>query len=417
MKKQNKQTKTCFVVMGFGKKMDYRNSRELNLDIIYDKIIKKTFEDFFPDYKVLRANEIVGSSIIDTEMYELLLNADLVVADITTLNENAIYELGVRHALRPYSTIIMMMKFGKSDFIPFDLSHSRFMMYNDFGEWLDDNEAECIRLQLAEYVRESEKHHTDSPFYTYVHDVDPPKCRISDKTIDKVEEKEEVINSLLDEYKSLISESKFIDALPIIKRLSDTLPNNEYIIQQHAFCTYKAEIPDKLSALYDANRIISRLSPDTSLNLETLGIAGSINKRLYLVNKKIDYLDKAIKLYLKGYIIKKDYYNGENVINCFYLKIENSTDQNEINSLDFFINRIAHNLIDSIHNSLSDREINHWMYATLSTCYHIINDEENSAAYGNIFCSKAKDWEEATYRENLNLIDRGKKKCVKPECI
>ena len=227
MKKQNKQTKTCFVVMGFGKKMDYRNSRELNLDIIYDKIIKKTFEDFFPDYKVLRANEIVGSSIIDTEMYELLLNADLV---------------GVRHALRPYSTIIMMMKFGKSDFIPFDLSHSRFMMYNDFGEWLDDNEAECIRLQLAEYVRESEKHHTDSPFYTYVHDVDPPKCRISDKTIDKVEEKEEVINSLLDEYKSLISESKFIDALPIIKRLSDTLPNNEYIIQQHAFCTYKAEI-------------------------------------------------------------------------------------------------------------------------------------------------------------------------------
>lgn len=412
MSDRNKQTKTCFVVMGFGKKMDYRNSRELNLDIIYDKIIKKTFDDYFPDYKVIRANEIVGSSIIDTEMYELLLNADLVVADITTLNENAIYELGVRHALRPYSTIIMMMKSSKSDFIPFDLSHSRCMMYDDFGEWLDDNEAECIRLQLAEYVRESEKHHTDSPFYTYVRDVDPPRCRVSEKAIDKVEEKEEKINDLLDKYKNFISENKFIDALPVIKQLSDILPNSEYIIQQHAFCTYKAEIPDKLSALYDANRIISRLSPDTSLNLETLGIAGSINKRLYLVNKKIDYLDKAIKLYLKGYIIKKDYYNGENVINCLYLKIEKSSDQNEINTLIFLIKQIAANLIDIIHKSLSDGEINYWMYATLSTCYHIMNDNEKSLMYGNVFCSKVDGWAVATYKENFDLIDRVKAKII-----
>jgi hypothetical protein len=37
-------------------------------------------------------------------MYEQLLKADVVVADLSTSNRNAIYELGVRHALRPYTT-------------------------------------------------------------------------------------------------------------------------------------------------------------------------------------------------------------------------------------------------------------------------------------------------------------------------
>jgi hypothetical protein len=40
-------------------------------------------------------------------MYEQLLGADLVIADLSTSNVNAIYELGVRHALRPHTTIVM----------------------------------------------------------------------------------------------------------------------------------------------------------------------------------------------------------------------------------------------------------------------------------------------------------------------
>jgi len=36
--------KICFVAMGFGKKMDYRNSKEVDLDIIYKKVIKNLFD-------------------------------------------------------------------------------------------------------------------------------------------------------------------------------------------------------------------------------------------------------------------------------------------------------------------------------------------------------------------------------------
>jgi hypothetical protein len=39
--------------------------------------------------------------LIDVPMYEQLLEADVVATDLSTSNRNAIYELGVRHALRP----------------------------------------------------------------------------------------------------------------------------------------------------------------------------------------------------------------------------------------------------------------------------------------------------------------------------
>ena len=99
--------KICFVVMGFGKKMDYRRSKVIDLNIIYEKVIKNLFKDL-KDYELIRADEISSSEIIDVSMYSLLLKADLVIADITTMNANAIYELGIRHALKPFSTIIMM---------------------------------------------------------------------------------------------------------------------------------------------------------------------------------------------------------------------------------------------------------------------------------------------------------------------
>ncbi|MDY9922179.1 MAG: hypothetical protein U2P59_10200 [Synergistota bacterium] len=71
--------KVCFVVMGFGKKMDYENSKEVDLDRIYKKVIKVLFEKDFTNYELIRADEIASSSIIDVNMYTLLMKADLVI--------------------------------------------------------------------------------------------------------------------------------------------------------------------------------------------------------------------------------------------------------------------------------------------------------------------------------------------------
>src|SRR5262245_42249758 len=98
---------SCFVIMGFGEKTDFQSKpqRVLNLNRTYEDIIEPTVKA--AGLSCIRADQIIHSTVIDKPMYEQLLDADLVIADLSTSNANAIYELGVRHALRPYTTIVM----------------------------------------------------------------------------------------------------------------------------------------------------------------------------------------------------------------------------------------------------------------------------------------------------------------------
>ena len=91
---------SCFVIMGFNEKTDFQSNpqRLLNLDKTYENIIKPAIEE--AGLSGVRADEIIHSSVIDKPMYENLLSADLVVADLSIANVNATYEPGVRHALR-----------------------------------------------------------------------------------------------------------------------------------------------------------------------------------------------------------------------------------------------------------------------------------------------------------------------------
>ncbi|HHQ4034074.1 TPA: tetratricopeptide repeat protein, partial [Klebsiella pneumoniae] len=102
--------KLCFVIMGFGKKTDYKSGKTLNLDATYYEIIKPAAEEC--GIECIRADEVCHSGSIDREMYRKLLLADVVIADISTNNANALYELGVRHALKKGTTIIMSEKSG-----------------------------------------------------------------------------------------------------------------------------------------------------------------------------------------------------------------------------------------------------------------------------------------------------------------
>jgi hypothetical protein len=87
------QQGACFVVMGFGKKIDFETGRALDLDTSYTELIKPAVEA--AGLKCIRADEIKHSGLIDDPMYDQLLTADVVVADLSTSNRNAIYELGV----------------------------------------------------------------------------------------------------------------------------------------------------------------------------------------------------------------------------------------------------------------------------------------------------------------------------------
>ena len=391
--------------MGFGKKMDYQNSKEVNLDTIYREVIKPVFEEDLTRYKLIRADEIAGSAIIDVGMYALLLNADLVIADITTLNPNAIYELGIRHAAKPFSTIIMAQKSCK---IPFDLNHCRFLKYNDIEGELDKTEVNTIRIGLKEYVFESEKQLTDSPLYTFLPETIPPVITAEEygKLVKEATDKTDTISFYLEQAAKFVLASKFKDAIPIWIKLKELLPNNDYVVQQLALATYKSEYPTATKALENALDVIKKVSPNNSLDLETLGITGAIYKRLFRINRNFDYLMEAIRYYRKGYIIANDYYNGENYANCLLLYSQkDGLDKDTLFYLLYESRKTYDEIIAIVLEMLTTKEYNFWMYSTLAVCYFVLSDQENHQKYQELFYNNcSSEWQKKTYQETIEEL-------------
>src|SRR6185295_2341127 len=71
--------------------------------------------------------EILKQGNIRTDMFQRLLTADLVVADLSIHNANVFYELGIRHSLQEKRTFMLRCD---GDKYPFDLQTDRYMVYD-----------------------------------------------------------------------------------------------------------------------------------------------------------------------------------------------------------------------------------------------------------------------------------------------
>lgn len=347
------QQKTCFVVMGFGVKTDYHNSRELDLNKSYKHIIKPAVEA--AGLKCIRADEIPHAGTIDVPMFEQLLNADLVLADLSSSNLNAAYELGVRHALKPRTTIIIAEdKFAN----PFDISHIVIRRYKHDGLVLDIDVVESFRTELTQAIRDiMASEQKDSPVYTFLPDLEPPEVRVEAvDTIGMPKAFHSLLGSsaielpmadirpetpaapqpapsgpaladLLKQVSDCKQKKDFLQAKGILKTMHEMAPRQSQWVQQLALVTYKSEYPDKLSALHEAIKILETLQPITSNNAETLGLWGAVHKRLFDATRDQTYLDQAINAYEKGYRLQNDYYNGINWAYLLNVRASQATDK------------------------------------------------------------------------------------------
>src|ERR1044072_6511306 len=173
--------KRCFVVMGFGIKTDNTTGRKLDLNKSYQYLIKPVLEQ--KGWICVRSDEIPNSGMIDLQMYLELLQADVVIADVSTTNANAIYELGIRHALRPFTTIVI----AEDKLVyPFDLNHISITKYTHLGDSIDSGEAERfhgVLDNLLDAAISQVPPKNDSPVDTFISDLVPPSLQ---KQIDKI---------------------------------------------------------------------------------------------------------------------------------------------------------------------------------------------------------------------------------------
>ena len=110
------EPRVCFVISPIG---DAGSEIRKSADILLDYIIAPVVEAH--GYKAVRADVISQAGDITIQIIQMLIDADLVVADLTGHNANVLYELAVRHASR--KPVIHMIEQGQSP--PFDVRQFR----------------------------------------------------------------------------------------------------------------------------------------------------------------------------------------------------------------------------------------------------------------------------------------------------
>ncbi len=422
MSAENEQG-TCFVVMGFGKKTDFETGRTLDLDKTYRNIIKPAVQA--AGLKCVRADEIVHSGLIDVPMYDQLLNADVVVADLSTSNKNAFYELGVRHALKPYTTIIICEDGIRS--FPFDVNHVAVRQYHHLGDGIDYDEVERFRKLLSDAVTEiynKSPRPNDSPVYTFLPGLTPPALAEAmhgvaeevAKAASAIEAAAQVDGVVYTELMKQVDEaqaqSDFATAKILLSQLrkmkraaaaewsktatvTDVPAQQEdpYLIQRLALVTYKSEQPSPQAALEEARGLLLTLDPATSNDTETLGLWGAVHKRLWNVTKDRKHLEEAVRGYERGFYLRNDYYNGINL--AFLLNVRAANAASRAEAIADFVQaeRVRHEVIDiclrwleseappvneGLKKKLGEKhksEAKYWVMASLAEAYVGIGDD------------------------------------------
>ena len=136
-----------FVAMPFGIKPDSLG-QAIDFDRIYSELIRPALESI--GLEVLRADDDMAPGDIRADLFQELLMADLVVADLSLDNPNVWYELGVRHALRARGVILIHAPRSSQ---PFDIYSDRKLCYHLQNGAPDPQTLAADRRALAEMAK------------------------------------------------------------------------------------------------------------------------------------------------------------------------------------------------------------------------------------------------------------------------
>ncbi|MFZ6693307.1 TRAFs-binding domain-containing protein [Undibacterium sp. SXout20W] len=248
----------------------------------------------------------------------------------------------------------------------------------------------------------------DSPVYTYIPKLKQPM--LSDEQykelVKETEAFQDNLSNLIEAGKHAMSASSFGDAINAFSRANRLTQNDPFVLQQLALATYKFKKPTELEALHAGLAIIKQLLPDDTNDPETLGITGAIHKRLWLATKNATHLDFAIQYYNRGYEVRRDYYNGENLALChdYRSTLQDNAEEKIYDRICARKTReaILASLIVLMNSpSFDDRSDKKWIYATAANCCFALGNEEQGMKHENqFFALLPAEWEITTYREN-----------------
>jgi hypothetical protein len=344
--------KVCYVVMGFGKKTDFETGRTLDLDKTYKNIIKPAVEE--AGLKCVRADEIFHSGAIDIPTYELLLKADVVIADLSTSNKNAFYDLGVRHALRPYTTIVISEE-GMKVF-PFDMHHVLIRQYHHMGEGINFDEVIRFRQVLVDALKAAlSRPEIDSPVYTFLNQLKPPslgeggapatvpprsqarrpppppiKAATTAPPPEPSPQYKKLVG-LIEQLEGAVKDGQFneagalfADALEVLQDNQDdsTIKSSPNLTQRMVQAASQVEGPTRPETLSGARRLLLTAGAGDSNDPETLQLLGDIEITLFNETRQVNLLLRARQTYERLHAIRRTYRSGITLASIITLHAE-----------------------------------------------------------------------------------------------
>lgn len=129
-----REEKLCFVVMPFAP----------HFRPVYDNAIMPAVAQ--AGLTCRRGDDISQPGAVLTQIWQSILRARLVIADLSGANGNVLYELGLAHVLG-HEAILLAQNIAD---VPFDLRHQRTIIYSPQGDGL-----EALRTSLAAAIHTS----------------------------------------------------------------------------------------------------------------------------------------------------------------------------------------------------------------------------------------------------------------------
>ncbi len=412
----------CFVLMPFGKKMDAAG-RVTNFDSVYAKIIAPAVER--SGLEPIRADEEKIGGTIHKPMFERLMLCHYAVADITGANPNVFYELGIRHAMRPRSTVIV---FAEGTVLPFDIALVRGLAYKTDGAG-EPVDAETTLAQIASQLEAARGNpHDDSPIFQLVEgvprwDVDHSKTDIFRKAVDyskrykdrlraavkegadsvkKVADDPALANLLevesgvvVDLFLSLRDVKAHAAMIELYNRMPPPLQRAKMMREQLGFAL------NREGRFEEAEKVLGEVIAEFGASSETNGLLGRIYKDRWDLAKKEGLpearalLKNAVDTYLAGFEADwRDAYPGINAVTLMEMMPKADPRQAEI--------------LPVVRYSAARKAAkapDYWDHATLLELAVLARDEDDANdRLGDALSVGRASWELETTARNLGLI-------------
>jgi formylglycine-generating enzyme required for sulfatase activity len=216
---------------------------------VYELVIKPALDEL--QWDCHHVGEQHGAGNIVKDIIQGIIGADLVIVDLTNLRGNALYELGVAHAL---SNHVLMLYSGDSTNLPFDLKNYRYLRYENTMAG-----ARALHQMITNAVKQMETVETETT--NPVWDFLPPEWRAALRDPSRVHgtapgavNMQEQIVAAMGERLEALQTELLRKQQEQLENLSEQLTPKPSTISTSLLDQYVSELRDEISQLEQARQ-------------------------------------------------------------------------------------------------------------------------------------------------------------------